>query len=135
MNHIDLVSPVVSQQEYEAQKAWGLLVSINLYQCDKEKITNPEVMKEFILKLCQEINMEPHGLPHIEKFAEGHLEGYSLMQFIKTSSITIHFDDKLGDRAFIDVFSCKYFEAQEAGEFCANYFGAQQAKVWSLIRN
>lgn len=125
----------VTREEYEAQKAWGLLASINLYQCNKEKITTPSVMKDFVMALCREIDMKPYGEPMIEKFAEGALEGYSVLQFIETSSITIHFDDKMGDRAFIDVFSCKYFDGAKAKEFAQKYFEAKEAKFWTLIRS
>lgn len=92
-------------------------------------------MKEFVLALCKEIDMKPHGEPLIEKFAEGSLEGYSVLQFIETSSITIHFDDKMGDRAFIDIFSCKYFDASVAATFCQNFFEAKGAKFWNLLRD
>lgn len=125
----------ITREEYEAQKAWGLLASINLYQCNKEKITTPQVMKDFVMALCKEIDMKPHGEPLIQKFAEGALEGYSVLQFIETSSITIHFDDKMGDRAFIDIFSCKYFDAAKAKEFAQKYFEAKDAKCWTLIRS
>ena len=92
-------------------------------------------MRLFITALCQEIGMKAYGEPMIEKFAEGHLEGYSVLQFIETSSITIHFDDKIGDRAFIDIFSCKYFDANQAKEFCRQYFEAKEATCVSMLRN
>lgn len=135
MDNAHFSSAVISAAEYEAEKAWGLLASINLYGCNKEKITTPAVMRDFITALTAEINMKAHGEPMIEKFAEGHLEGYSLLQFIETSSITIHFDDKIGDRAFIDIFSCKYFDAEKARAFCQKYFEAKEAKCASLLRN
>lgn len=91
-------------------------------------------MRDFVFALCQEIGMEPHGEPYIKKFGGGSLEGHSVMQFIETSSITIHFDDQMGSRAFIDIFSCKYFDQKRAYKFSKNYFGAQSGKVWSLIR-
>jgi len=125
----------LSKEEFISSKSWGLLASINLYGCDKEKITTPCIMRDFIKKLCAEIDMKPHGDTLIDKFAEGSLEGYSLMQFIETSSITIHFDDKIGDRAFIDIFSCKYFDAEKAGAFCKEYLQAGSIKYWVLPRD
>ena len=104
MNNNHFIFGAISQQEYEKHNAWGLLASINLQECDHQKITNPSLMKDFIKQLCQIIDMKPHGEPMIEKFAEGDLEGHSLLQFIETSSITIHYDDKAGKRAFIDIF-------------------------------
>ena len=135
MDNAHFSSAAISAEEYEASKAWGLLGSISLYGCTKEKITTPAIFKEFIAALTKEIDMKAYGEPLIEKFAEGHLEGYSVLQFIETSSITIHFDDKIGDRAFIDIFSCKYFDADKAKEFCKNFFDAKEAKCASLLRN
>lgn len=135
MNLHDFSTFSITKEKYEAAKAWGLLGSINLYGCDKEKITTPSVMREFLTALCQEIDMVPHGEPMIDKFAEGDLEGYSVLQFIKTSSIAIHFDDKTGDRAFIDIFSCKFFDVAKAAEFCQKFFGAKEAKAWTLLRD
>ena len=127
-------SQVISREMYEKSGAWGLSASINLHECNPSKITDRKVMREFVIALCKEIDMKPHGEPHIEKFGNDILEGHSVMQFIETSSITIHFDDKTGNRAFIDVFSCKYFDAEHALRFSEDYFDAKGGKVWSLIR-
>ncbi len=138
MDNISLESPLVSPEEYEQAEplpSWGLLGSINLYGCDQAKINDPETIKNFGLALCQYIGMKPHGTTYVDKFAEGDLEGYSMMQFIETSTITAHFDDKMGDcRAFIDIFSCQYFDVKKAAAFCGDYFDAKSAKVWSLLK-
>lgn len=139
MDNVSLESPLVTPEEYEQAKplkSWGLLGSINLYGCNQAKINDAEIIKNFVSALCQAIGMKAHGPTYVEKFAEGDLEGYSMMQFIETSTITAHFDDKMGDcRAFIDIFSCKYFDVKTAASFCGDYFNAKEAKVWSLIRN
>ncbi len=139
MDNISIESPLVSLEEYKQAgpiKSWGLLGSINLYGCNQAKINDAETIKKFVLDLCQYIGMKTHGPTYVEKFAEGEIEGYSAMQFIETSTITAHFDDKMGDcRAFIDIFSCQYFDVKKAAEFCGDYFNAKSAKVWSLIRN
>jgi len=134
MDNTTFSSSVVTQEEYQAKNAWGLLASINLYDCDPKKITDLNVIRDFIKKLCAEIDMKPHGEPLMGKFGEDSLEGYSALQFIETSSITVHFDDKLGDRAFIDIFSCKYFDAGKATDFCKNFLNAKEANLWSLLR-
>ena len=73
-----------------------------------------------------------HGEPHIERFAEGELEGYSAMQFIETSSVTMHFDET-EDRAFIDIFSCKFFDHAQAEKFCKEFFeGKKSSSVYYL---
>ena len=44
------------------------------------------------------------------------------MQFIETSSITIHADE-FGGRCFIDVFSCRPFDAERAAAVAVAHFG------------
>ena len=44
------------------------------------------------------------------------------MQFIETSSITVHADEFSG-RCFIDVFSCRPFDPDEAAAVAVAHFG------------
>jgi hypothetical protein len=44
------------------------------------------------------------------------------MQFIETSSVTVHADEVSG-RCFIDVFSCKPFAAEHATAVAVAHFG------------
>ncbi len=114
---------------------WGKSASINLGGCNNF-VSKPGKIREFIDKLCKEINMKKYGILHLEKFGYGDLEGYSCMQFIKTSSITCHFDEKMGksNRAFIDIFSCKEFDEKKALKFCIRFFGAKTSKMKTFIR-
>lgn len=124
----------ISKGEYDSRQSWGLLATINLYECDIQLIKNPREIKKFIIELCEMIKMKRHGEPLIERFAEGPLEGYSAMQFIETSSITMHFDEEK-NRAFVDIFSCKYFNAETALNFCKKFFKAKNCKVQTIIRD
>lgn len=113
---------------------WGKLASVDLSGCDHEFIQNKGKIKEFIGALCRVIGMKPVGEPVIKKFGEGSLEGYSAFQFIETSSITIHLDDKISDRAFIDIFSCKDFDAKKAEKFSRDFFNAKNSKLKVITR-
>ncbi len=77
--------------------------------------------------------MIAHGPFHIDQFGTGNILGYSAMQFIETSSIVVHADDK-GDRCFIDIFSCKDFDTKSAAEFSKNFFGAKHMDQTTLVR-
>jgi S-adenosylmethionine/arginine decarboxylase-like enzyme len=121
------------KQEYEDHQCWGMVASIDLYECNREAITTPDQIKNLIEELCNTIKMVRFGPPLIQRFAEGELEGYSAMQFIETSSITMHFDE-VKNRAFIDVFSCKFFEPQVAEECCQKILGATRAKTTYYFR-
>ena len=128
-----LSAPAICKGEYDGQRAWGLLAVINLYECDPERIKSAKKIREFIIKLCRIIKMKRHGKTIIDRFAEGSLEGYSMMQFIKTSSITAHFDEEKS-RAFIDIFSCQFFNADRAAKFSKKFFNAKNYRTQILIR-
>ncbi len=122
------------RRDYKKSKAWGLLASIDLAGCDHNMIQSPKVIKAFVKELVDLLKMQAHGPTRVEKFAEGSLEGYSAFQFIETSSIVIHFDDKSGDRAFIDIFSCCFFNPLSAEKFAQKYFRAKSSRLNTLLR-
>jgi S-adenosylmethionine/arginine decarboxylase-like enzyme len=122
------------RRRYQKAKAWGMLASIDLSGCDHDLIQSPKDIRAFVTGLVKQIKMVAHGPTRVEKFAEGSLEGYSAFQFIETSSITIHFDDKQGDRAFIDIFSCCFFDPQVAEVFAKKYFKARKSTSKILLR-
>jgi S-adenosylmethionine decarboxylase len=122
------------RRRYQKEQAWGLLASIDLAGCDHELIQSPKAIKDFVARLIRQIKMKAYGPIHLKKFGAGSLEGYSAMQFIETSCISIHCDDKLGDRVFIDVFSCKFFDHRVAEKFAKSYFKAKKSRVNLLLR-
>jgi S-adenosylmethionine decarboxylase len=113
--------------------SWGKSVSINLYGCNKKTLSDPDLIKKFVSQVIKKIRMVAHGPTYIERFGSGSLEGYSAMQFIETSSITIHCDE-VDKRAFIDIFSCKDFDSDTAKHFAATYFQAEDATAVTIDR-
>jgi len=122
------------QDKFEQHQTWGLHAVIDLYDCDGEKIKSFSEIERFVAELCDLIDMKRYGKALIERFAGGYYEGVSLLQFIETSSITAHFDER-ANRAFIDIFSCKYFDPEVAVAFCRDFFKAQSQKYQVLLRN
>jgi S-adenosylmethionine/arginine decarboxylase-like enzyme len=113
---------------------WGKLAIINLYNCDPNYIKDKEKIKKFIEKICKEIKMKKVGHSLIKRFGKDSLEGFSAIQFIETATITIHFDEE-ENRAFIDIFSCKDFNAQKAEKFSKKFFKAKKSKVKVINRS
>ena len=103
---------------------WGRSASIDLHNCKHSKVINAKEIELFVKKLAKELKMKRVGLPIIKRFGHGNIRGYSMMQFIETSTIVAHFDE-FGDRAFIDVFSCKSYPAKKIALFCKKYFNAK----------
>lgn len=117
----------------DATKPWGKSIAINLHDCAHERLTDVELLKQFVAEVIKVVDMEAHGHCHVERFGEGELEGYSAMQFIETSSITVHLDE-FGNRAFIDIFSCKDFDGRKAEAFAKAFFQAKEARSTILER-
>lgn len=116
------------------EKEWGKVVLVNLNNCDKNILKSEEKLKPFASELCKLIKMKSYGPTILKRFGQGELEGYSLMQFIETSSITAHFDE-FGGRAFIDVFSCKDFDEKKVLEFSKKYFNAKGGNCKVVLRS
>ncbi|MFH1365458.1 MAG: S-adenosylmethionine decarboxylase [archaeon] len=115
------------------KKKWGQLLTLDLFGCDKSLLINPEKLKSFSNQIIKKINMVAHGEPLVERFGDGELYGYSLIQFIETSSITMHVDN-FGNRVFIDVFSCKEFDSKKAEKFSKEFFRAKKIVAKTLYR-
>jgi S-adenosylmethionine/arginine decarboxylase-like enzyme len=112
----------------------GKSVSIDLSGCN-DSIKEPWKIIDFCIKLCEVIDMKRFGPIHLQRFGMGKLEGYSFMQFIETSSVTAHFDEKnTPTQAFIDIFSCKDFNEKNALKFCREFFEAKKYRMKILIR-
>jgi S-adenosylmethionine/arginine decarboxylase-like enzyme len=125
---------VISKDEFKKCPSWGLHAVIDLYGCNPELIKSFKEIERFVIELCELIDMKRYGKAMIERFASDYYEGVSLLQFVETSSITAHFDEQ-ENRAFIDIFSCKYFAPEKAVAFCQNFFKAKDNKVQVLLRD
>ena len=111
---------------------WGQSLYLDLHGCDKDKFTRNNLQK-FCKGLCDEIEMEQCGKAMVKRFGEGKLRGNSALQFIKTSSITIH-TDEFFNRVFIDIFSCKRFNRYKAKAFCKRFFSSKKIRSKGFFR-
>jgi S-adenosylmethionine/arginine decarboxylase-like enzyme len=114
-------------------ESWGKSISLDIHNCNLKTISNPELIEKYVNDVIGEINMVAHGPCHIERFGTGNLEGYSALQFIETSSITVHCDEP-EKRAFVDIFSCKDFDEKIVEKFSSDYFEGEIANSTILVR-
>lgn len=119
---------------FEDTNAWGMAVSIDLAHCNPKTIRDPVKLKNFILQICDFIDMKRFGEPIIERFGENErVSGYSIVQLIQTSCISGHFIEET-DGACIDIFSCKSYPPGKTVEFCKTFFDAKNARFTVLNR-
>ena len=95
--------------------------------CSRERIT------EFVVQLCDLIEMRRFGECQIVHFGEGHVAGFSMTQLIETSLVSGHFANAQ-NRAYLDIFSCKAYDPLVVERFSREFFSAREAIVHSTLR-
>ena len=122
------------KKKFERSKAWGLLTSVDIYHCNPDKINNAEAIKEFVDQLCEKIDMKKFGECVVVHFGEEErVSGFSMTQLIETSLISGHFAE-YSNAAYLDIFSCKFYEPREAAEFAAQFFEGSNYKMQVALR-
>jgi S-adenosylmethionine decarboxylase len=110
--------------------AYGLELILDLHDCDVSRF-NRRSIRSFVKELCELIDMErcvlhfwdDVGVPEEERQRNPKTKGTSAVQFILTSTVVIHTLDLL-QIAFVNIFSCKEFDTDEAARFTARWFSS-----------
>lgn len=107
---------------------YGMELVMDLYGCDLKKISDGEHIKKYLIELIDNvIEMKRFGDMWVEHFGHENpiTAGYSMLQMIETSCVTGHFSEHKKS-AYINVFSCKWFDMEAAAEFTKKWFGAKE---------
>lgn len=107
---------------------YGKELILDLHECDGP--FSRTQIEDFCVELCDLISMERGpihfwdyaGYPEEYAAAPSHLKGVSCVQFIKTSNITIHSLDEMG-QVYLNIFSCKDFDPDVVTNFSLKSFG------------
>ena len=122
----------ISVPEEPPAPPWGIETQIDLHDCDPELIRDAEAIKQYVIDLCNLIEMKRFGECIVVNFGEDErVAGYSMVQLIETSCISAHFANAT-NRVYMNIFSCKKYDVQAAVDFTASFFKAKkiaQAKV------
>jgi S-adenosylmethionine/arginine decarboxylase-like enzyme len=122
------------KQEFDDMKAWGIQSSIDIHHCDHDLIRDADAIKEFVIQLCELIEMKRFGDPVIVHFGEDErVAGFSMTQLIETSLISAHFANQTNN-VYLDIFSCKYYEPETAVQFAKNYFKGTDYNLNVILR-
>lgn len=123
------------KKEFYDTEAWGLLTSVDLYECNPETIRDAKAIKRYVDELCKLIEMKQFGETQIVNFGEDEkVSGFSMVQLIETSLISGHFANKTNS-AYIDIFSCKYYEPSVVVEFTKKFFEAKKIRMHYILRS
>jgi S-adenosylmethionine/arginine decarboxylase-like enzyme len=109
--------------------SWGYHIMLDCSECDLEKIKNKDNILLFVETLVDRVNMKTHGDAIIENLLPGtDNEGYSVLQMITTSNVSCHFVNSTRD-AYIDLFSCKFFETETVIATVNEFFKPTSLKI------
>ncbi len=122
--------------------SYGEELILDLHHCDSQgaRFTRAQIQK-YIDELCDLIEVEKGDLhfwdyedePHEYDCAPDRLKGVSVVQFIMTSSITIHTLD-VYKQVMINVFSCDDFNAYDVRKLSLRHFGGEVYSVRLIAR-
>ena len=121
---------------------YGKELIIDFYKCDKSCKFNREDIEDFLIQLCELVDMQREdlhfwdylGVPKEDiPYDQPHLIGTSAVQFITTSDIVIHSLDIL-EECYINLFTCKPFDELKAIKFIVEFFGSRQYEYTSIVR-
>lgn len=101
-------------------------MSLDVAECDASAIADEGIIAAFSARLIERVGMHQFGEPWIRRFGEvgTQAEGLTLIQPIQTSSLVVHFSE-LSRRLYLDLFSCKEFNADEVAALTVATFGGR----------
>ena len=114
-------------------KPYGKELILDIHDCDSSTFTR-ENIRNYFKELCILIDMkrsklfwwDDWGVSPEEQETEPHIKGTTAVQFIRTSTITIHTLD-LMKNVYLNIFSCKDFDTNVAREFSQEWFKGKVA--------
>lgn len=122
------------REEYKLVDAWGLDAGIDLHNCNSATIRDGEKIKRFVRELCEKIGMKRFGETVVVNFGEEErVAGFSMVQLIETSLISGHFANR-NNTAYLDIFSCKYYNPYDAAELAKKFFEASDYTLHYTFR-
>lgn len=120
--------------KFEKSNAWGLLTSIDIYNCAQELVTSADAVRRFVAGLCDLIEMKRFGDTTVVNFGQDkRIAGFSMTQLLETSLVSGHFANAT-NTAYIDIFSCKFYEPRQAAEFAIEFFKGSNYRMQVALR-
>ena len=120
-------------------KPFGTHLILDADECEG-KITSKEHIQEFINKLVEDMGMKKVGSTIFEYFEdndynrERDIVGYSVVQIISLSSITIHINE-ISKTIYADIFTCGELDETQVCLLFADFFKAKKIKKQLISRN
>lgn len=114
-----------SRRKSMPSSVWGKELIVDAKKARPSLVSDPEELKRFAAGLVKVAEMEPHGDPILEHFAEGtDLAGWTIVQLIVTSSLVIHACDQSKD-IYLNLFTCGELKMDKTVSWIREQFEAE----------
>ena len=135
-----MIGEVDNEIIQRANSHYGYELILDLHHCNPKTFTRKHIDLYFT-ELCKLIQMQKCevyfwddiGLPPEEHQTLPHTKGTSAVCFILTSSIVVHTLELL-QAVYVNIFSCRDFDADVAEEFTKSWFEASSGNSKFLQR-
>ena len=117
---------------FNGQRHYGRHVMVDATLCN-ERLLELDDINAFVAELVKRIDMVAYGDIVSARFGGGIETGISAVQLIETSAISLHTNDEARD-LYLDVFSCKDFQAGTVVDVVTEYFAPESMNVRDLLR-
>ena len=125
----------MNKKTFDTENLWGMSTSVDLYDCDPSVIRDADKIKEYVKQLCNLIEMRTFGECLVVHFGDDpKVSGFSMTQLIETSLISGHFANNT-NAAYLDIFSCKWYDVDKMVKFSKDFFGAKGVRHKVLKRS
>ena len=123
------------EETYEKSNAWWIASSVDVFWCNTDLIRDADAIKTYVRELCDLIQMKTFWETNVIHFGEDEkVAWFSMTQLIETSLISGHFANAT-DAAYLDIFSCKYYNPSTMADFTVRFFKWKYYKLNVNIRD
>jgi len=129
----------ISELEKDKHESYGQELILDFHEVPKE-FFDTKIIRKFAEELCDEISMTRGPIylwgndKSLRTMADPKADGISCVQFLHSSSITLHAIDELS-RVFINIFSCKNFDVKKAKAFALENVGGKIVQIHNIKRD
>ncbi|MDD5623630.1 MAG: S-adenosylmethionine decarboxylase [Candidatus Peribacteraceae bacterium] len=111
-----------------------MATSVDIHDCNPALIRDANAIKAFTAELCVRIDMKRFGETVVVDFGDAEeVAGFSMTQLVETSLVSAHFAN-LTNSVYLDVFSCKYYDAQKMIDYALSFFRGKSYNAHCVLR-